>query len=148
MSHTLAQDKPLWRALVLTGKLAVLVLSGLLLFTSQRLDGTWQDRRSAQQSPAWLTATAIPPTPSVPPSHRHQSLEAYGKLPLRFEANAGQTDPQVQFLVRGSGSTLFLTATETVLAVHGPEGTSPVRIDATRPGRRRAAGHQQLLYRQ
>ena len=59
---------------------------------------------------------------------QRQILGAYGKLPLRFEANAGQTDPQVQFLVRGSGSTLFLTATEAVLAVRGPEGTSPVRM--------------------
>ena len=59
---------------------------------------------------------------------QRQILEDYGKLPLRFEANAGQTDPQVQFLVRGSGATLFLSATEVVLAVRGPEGTSPVRL--------------------
>jgi cysteine synthase len=128
MYRALVQGKPLWRALVLIGRLTVLVLSGLLLSTSQRLDGTWQDRRSAPQSPAGLAATAVPPAPTVPPTHQRQILEAYGKLPLRFEANAGQTDPQVQFLVRGSGSTLFLTATEAVLTMRGPEGTSPVRM--------------------
>ncbi|PYV02717.1 MAG: hypothetical protein DMG26_10790, partial [Acidobacteria bacterium] len=35
--------------------------------------------------------------------------EAYGKLPLSFEANQGQTDRRVKFLSRGSGYTLLLT---------------------------------------
>lgn len=39
----------------------------------------------------------------------------YGKLPLSFEANQGQTDSQVKFLTRGSGYALFLTANEAVL---------------------------------
>jgi uncharacterized repeat protein (TIGR01451 family) len=43
--------------------------------------------------------------------------EAYGKLPLSFEANRGQTDPQVSFISRGSGYRLFLTSTEAVLAL-------------------------------
>src|SRR2546423_6656706 len=34
---------------------------------------------------------------------------AYGRLPLSFEANHGQTNPAVNFLSRGSGYTLFLT---------------------------------------
>ena len=46
---------------------------------------------------------------------------AYGKLPLQFEANQGQTDEQVHFLSRGSGYTLFLTPTEAVLALHKSE---------------------------
>src|SRR5688500_7440819 len=29
--------------------------------------------------------------------------EAYGRVPLSFEVNRGQTDPQVKFLSRGSG---------------------------------------------
>ncbi|HEX4640263.1 MAG TPA: SBBP repeat-containing protein, partial [Chthoniobacterales bacterium] len=46
-----------------------------------------------------------------------QLSEAYGKLPLSFEANAGQTDPRVKFLSRGSGYSLFLTNNEAVLAL-------------------------------
>ncbi len=46
--------------------------------------------------------------------------EAYGRLPLRFEANQGQTDGRVKFLSRGSGYTLFLTYTEAVLALRQP----------------------------
>src|SRR5438132_7095066 len=43
--------------------------------------------------------------------------ESYGKIPLSFEANQGQTDPRVKFLSRGSGYTLFLTSDEAVLAL-------------------------------
>ncbi len=39
---------------------------------------------------------------------------AYGKLPLSFEVNQGQTDSQVDFLSRGNGYSLFLTPTEAV----------------------------------
>ena len=114
-----AIGKPLRRALLLAGLLAVLALTGLLLYTSQRPAHPGTTRRAAP---------VVPPAPEVTPMQQRQILEDYGKLPLRFEANAGQTNPQVQFLVRGSGSTLFLTATEAVLAVRGPEGTSPVTM--------------------
>jgi hypothetical protein len=43
--------------------------------------------------------------------------EAYGKLPLSFEINKGQTDSQVKFLSRGSGYSLFLTGNEAVLSL-------------------------------
>ena len=46
--------------------------------------------------------------------------EAYGKLPLAFEANQGQTDDSVEFISRGSGYTLFLTANEAVLSLRQP----------------------------
>jgi hypothetical protein len=43
-------------------------------------------------------------------------VASYAKLPLHFEANAGQTDPKVKFLSRGAGYTLFLTGAEAVFA--------------------------------
>jgi hypothetical protein len=43
--------------------------------------------------------------------------ESYGKLPLSFEANMGQTDCHVQFLSRGPGYTLFLTSGGAVLVL-------------------------------
>jgi hypothetical protein len=36
-------------------------------------------------------------------SSKAKVLETYGKLPLSFEVNQGQTDGQVKFLSRGSG---------------------------------------------
>lgn len=41
----------------------------------------------------------------------------YGKLPLSFESNMGQTDASVNFLARGSGYNIMLTRTEAVLVL-------------------------------
>jgi hypothetical protein len=46
--------------------------------------------------------------------------ESYGKLPLQFEANRGQTDKDVRFLSRGAGYGLYLTASEAVLVLAKP----------------------------
>ena len=54
-------------------------------------------------------------TNEVDEAIRVRVSEAYGKLPLSFEANQGQSDAQVEFLSRGSGYTLFLTPSEAVL---------------------------------
>ena len=54
--------------------------------------------------------------------------ETYGKLPLYFEANRGQTHEDVRFLARGPGYGLFLTPTEVVLTLLKPE--SPARKPA------------------
>ncbi len=59
----------------------------------------------------------VPPTPAP-----KQVAKSYGRLPLSFEANRGQTDGQVKFLSRGRGYTLFLTPTEAVLALKRPKG--------------------------
>src|SRR3989442_681315 len=68
-----------------------------------------------------LTTTACstipgPPTPAKSDaSPRVLVSEAYAKGPLYFEANRGQTDPQVKFLSRSTRHTLFLASTEAVL---------------------------------
>lgn len=43
-------------------------------------------------------------------------IKEYGKLPLSFETNQGQVNSKVKFMSRGGGYTLFLIATEAVLA--------------------------------
>ncbi len=55
-------------------------------------------------------------------------LAAWGNLPLAFEANAGQTDPQVKFVARSAGYTLFLTGDQAVfaLATGRSNKTSPI----------------------
>jgi hypothetical protein len=52
---------------------------------------------------------------------RAKAVANYASLPLRFEANQGQTDPQVKFLSHEQGYTLFLTQKEAVLSVVVPE---------------------------
>ena len=50
-------------------------------------------------------------------------IESYGKLPLSFEENRGQTDSQVKFLSRSSGYNLFLTSTQAVFRFRKPDCT-------------------------
>src|ERR1700752_197292 len=58
---------------------------------------------------------------NIPEASKQHLVETYGKLPLSFEANLGQTSSQVKFLSRGSGYTLFLTHRgEAVLALRQP----------------------------
>jgi hypothetical protein len=47
----------------------------------------------------------------------------YGKLPLSFEANQGQTSSQVRFLSRGNGYSLFLTDSAAVLELTKQDAT-------------------------
>jgi len=51
--------------------------------------------------------------------------EAYGRLPMYFEANKGQTDPRVRFVARGTGHTLFLTSSDAVLVLARRQPTLP-----------------------
>jgi hypothetical protein len=59
----------------------------------------------------------------------------YGKLPLAFEANEGQTAGGVRFLSHGDGYTLFLTEQEAVLTLRQP--ASRPRLDSAKLGKMR-----------
>lgn len=81
-------------------------------------------------------ATPAAMTPVVPGgvdgSADTKIVESYGKLPLSFEANRGQTDSRVQFISRGQGYTLFLTSREAVLSLKHLNGPEPVGDPARR----------------
>ena len=101
-----------------------------------------------------VAAAKVRSATADPASHLHLDA-AYGKLPLSFEVNHGQTDAQVKFLSRGSGRTLFLTSDQVVLAVtttrgrgdrakwrHGDTGTQGHGDARTRRrGHARRCGH-------
>jgi Big-like domain-containing protein/beta-propeller repeat-containing protein len=55
------------------------------------------------------------------PATQARVVEDYGKLPLSFEANHGQTDLQVKFLSSTSGYSVFLTGDEAVLTLSAKE---------------------------
>src|SRR4029453_18515282 len=61
-------------------------------------------------------------------SSRARIAEGFGRLPLSFEVNKGQTDQSVKFMSRGSGYQLFLTATDAVLTLRKPHA---LRTDNT-----------------
>jgi uncharacterized repeat protein (TIGR01451 family) len=67
----------------------------------------------------------------------------FGKLPLSFELNQGQTDSSVKFLARGHGYTIFLTGNEAVLSFSETKTFLHMRLQdvATSP---RITGVEQL----
>ena len=93
------------------------------------------------------------PGPSVgmlpaPTGVRSRLLETYGRLPLAFEANQGQTDQQVKFVSRGAGYNLFLTATEAVLTlqkVSRQESNAPAATALPPQEEKSAVLHMKLL---
>jgi hypothetical protein len=60
----------------------------------------------------------LPDAPQPDPKTQARILDQYGKLPLSFEANLGQTDARVKFFSHTSRYALFLTGNEAVLALH------------------------------
>ena len=85
---------------------------------SLRLDS--QDRSRGDNYPD--TGGAPADETMSPPAFEARQAQVradYAKLPLAFEPNQGQTDPQVKFLSRGPGYTLFLTPSEAVLSLRG-----------------------------
>ena len=61
--------------------------------------------------------TAVSNSASLTPAQSARVAQWYGQIPLAFEVNENQVDPQVKFLSRGAGYTLFLTPTEAVFAL-------------------------------
>jgi hypothetical protein len=76
-----------------------------------------------------LLSTLTSASPTAAPDSKAQVQANYGKLPLSFEVNQGQTDAQVKFLARSQGYALFLTLTEAVLSLkqpgHQAKGSAP-----------------------
>jgi hypothetical protein len=80
------------------------------------------------------------PTHSVsaaPTKIQPQLVASYGKLPLSFEANQGQTDARVRFLARGGGYTISLTDDEAVLVLRK---SLPGQLGMTQLGKRGLPG--------
>lgn len=75
------------------------------------------------------TSSPASSSTSAPAAGAPKLVAGYGKLPLAFEPNLGQTDPQVQWLARGPEYTLFLAGHDAVL-----------RLNAITPARK--AGEQ------
>jgi hypothetical protein len=71
--------------------------------------------------------------PAAAPALKVQAQSNYGKLPLSFEINQGQTDAQVKFLARGQGYTLFLTPTEAVLSLKKPQARTKASPTSVKP---------------
>jgi hypothetical protein len=87
-----------------------------LLLGAPRFNG----KASHEHSATVARGTGGAASEKAEPAVRARAAESYGKLPLSFEANQGQTDRQVKFLSRGRGYSLFLTGNEGVLSLRKP----------------------------
>ncbi len=74
------------------------------------------------------TKTAAPASAvaSRNPIAEKQALDKWSSLPLVFEPNLGQVDPQVRFLTRSGGMTSFITDRENVMVLSRRAGSSEV----------------------
>ena len=55
---------------------------------------------------------------TLPAIHERAKLDYdFGKLPLRFEQNSGQSGKQAQFIARNSGATVLLTRNKALLTL-------------------------------
>ena len=111
---------------IAVGKFAgmTLVVSSLLLLGNFR--GAGKRKHTAGEN-------QLPVTGSAAANHREPKndakwIEAYGKLPLSFEENLGQTAQEVRFVSHGSRYALFLTPQEAVISLQqgAPRDLSPL----------------------
>jgi len=76
------------------------------------------------------------PQSATPAAHGRVQAN-FAALPLAFEENKGQTDAQVEYMARGNGYTLFLTANDAVFSLHSASAAS--RLSTIRRGMQPAA---------
>src|SRR2546422_798056 len=96
---------------------AIAVLTGLLVVLGSSSPSVTlaQQAQLISAPPVTHTSAKIPEAEDVEDEIRERAkqhvqakvnaVETYGKLPLSFEANVGQTDDKVKFLSRGRGYT-------------------------------------------
>ncbi len=96
------------------------------------------------------TPPVATPTDSVPLKTSESAsvigAQVYGRIPLSFELNQGQTHESVKFLTRSAGHAVFLTPRETVLALRNPKHKS-AREDNTLAGARKAGPRSRAAQR-
>ncbi|MHB8215179.1 MAG: DUF7948 domain-containing protein [Candidatus Sulfotelmatobacter sp.] len=94
--------------------LAIIAAVVLTFFPARKPDAAGTASRGSSAS---ISQTATP-------ASRQRIQASYASLPLAFERNQGQTDPQVKYLARGKGYTLFLTANDAVFSLHSRPAAS------------------------
>lgn len=87
------------------------------------------------------TVSAQVPASAAQSSRVRADLDA---LPLAFEANQGQTDPEVKYMARGNGYKLFLTSRKAIMALPGGKRQSEV-LDMMMDKRRGPAAVKAML---
>jgi hypothetical protein len=75
---------------------------------------------STQSIASTHTAASVQSATALSAAQKQDMTREYGDLPLAFEANQGQTSPDVRYLAHGQSYQLFLTNQEAVLTLRQP----------------------------
>jgi uncharacterized repeat protein (TIGR01451 family) len=105
----------------------VLLLAGSVLLAPGFRHSAQQAALQLPVSPISTSSTSSLRSNQLRSNSRQSKLDAraiLGQLPLIFEPNQGQADPQVKFLARGAGYSLFLDATGAMLAIPTAHSTA------------------------
>jgi hypothetical protein len=92
---------------------AIAVLAVLLI-----IPGYMAVKSRPQFGKAKVNQAAVSADPVAKTACAERLAENFGKLPLNFEPNVGQTDSRVKYLARANGYMVFLTPDEAVLEIH------------------------------
>ncbi|MEP6637209.1 MAG: hypothetical protein ABJB97_10840, partial [Acidobacteriota bacterium] len=113
----------------------VALFVGIALFTAWATFTSYSAKLEESKELPGATSSASRIAPRRSETGEHISLnQKYGKLPLSFEVNTGQTDPSVKYFTRGPGYNIFFTAAETVL-VFPSNGAKSKAATAEEPNR-------------
>ncbi|MFZ0138302.1 MAG: SBBP repeat-containing protein, partial [Candidatus Sulfotelmatobacter sp.] len=127
LGKTLEKDSGkslLWVRLL--GALVALLVAGSVLLG-------FGSRRYAEKAVARHPASPSPVSSRLSLKPKSQARALLGQLPLIFEPNQGQADPQVKFLAHGAGYSLFLDANSAVLAMQTAPSSPSSSASAVQP---------------
>ena len=95
------------------GALALSLALALVAANQNRVGAAGVQATIDPHQPAWANKAGGKET-------RTRLSPEFGKLPIGFEMNSGQTDPSVQFVARGMAYTLYLSHANALVRFHGP----------------------------
>src|SRR5450432_530974 len=91
------------------------------VFASSRVS----KREPEMQRPVHVSSTAAKTSVQKPAA---TIAAQYGRTPLAFEENRGQSSPEAKFLARGAGYEIFLTPEESVFVLRAPSAVNASKI--------------------
>jgi hypothetical protein len=110
LTGTRPARKPLpgtkWRLVVMAVALVALVAFAALMAASQAPS---TDHSSTASMVSEAVVAAPVSEPAAPQMSEEEALDAYGKLPLSFIPNEGQSDEEVRYYAQGAGYSFFFT---------------------------------------
>jgi len=102
--------------------------------------------RHADNARAITPASQKSSAPALSAEQRGRVHASLDVLPLAFEANQGQTDPEVKYMARGNGYQLYLTSSQAILKLVG-QGRSASEVREMMLNKRRGPAAVKAMLR-